>query len=266
MRVLVTGASRGIGAAIADKFAQRHRGAKLALLARSAERPAHASLRGTLRDTCALVERRGATALPLEVDLSDASALRRAVATALDALGGLDVLVHNASVLQLDRHTTDRRMDLMYSVNTRATLVLGQACEAALAASRVGAMVSIAPPIRLGRLEWISAHPAYTVSKYGMTLATLGMASATVRASCVWPARTVATAATERLEAAGVMPDAYTRGRSPERVAEAVHAVALDPRANGRTVLDDDVLDRDDDDDAPLDAFVLPRAYVGFDH
>ena len=100
MRVLITGASRGIGAAIARVFAERGgEGTTLALLARSKERPSHPELEGTLLDTCRAVERAGATAVPIEVDLRDEAALRRAAQSALGALGGLGVLVHNASVL-----------------------------------------------------------------------------------------------------------------------------------------------------------------------
>ena len=253
MRVLITGASRGIGAAIARVFAERGgEGTTLALLARSKERPSHPELEGTLLDTCRAVERAGATAVPIEVDLRDEAALRRAAQSALGALGGLDVLVHNASVLWPHPVATARRMDLLHAVNVRAVMLLGHECGAALRESS-GAVVSLSPPVRTGRLEWISRHPAYTLSKYGMTLATLATASASVRANCVWPSTTVRTAATKALEA--THPGAYTEGRSPEAVAEAVYRVATSRTYNARTLLDEEVCAMPPCD-APRDAFV----------
>lgn len=256
MRVLITGASRGIGAATARVFARKH-GASLqvALLGRSDGAPSHAALEGTLQETARAVEACGGTAIPVGVDMRDGPALSAAVERAVRSLGGLDVLVNNASVLFPSPTLTPKQMDLLHAVNTRGTLLCIQGCADALAAAR-GAIVTMAPPIRLGRLEWIAAHPAYTVSKYGMTLATLGAATRRVRANCLWPKRTVATAATKRLDADGVIPGAFSRGRPEEYVAEAVHAVAVDEMRNAQTLLDEDVVEPEDEGTAPLDAFV----------
>lgn len=263
MRVIITGASRGIGAAIAREFARRHgSGLTVALLGRSMSKPTHPSLEGTLLDTTRQVEASGAAALPMEVDLRDGQALRDALSKLVHAFDGLDVLVNNASVLVADPHPTVKEMDLLHAVNVRATLIGLQECADALAASR-GSVVTVSPPIRAGRLDWISAHPAYTLSKYGMTLATLGAASDRVRANCLWPRRTVATAATRRLEEAGLLPDAFSRGRDPAVVARAVHALAVETSHNAECLFDEDLVDVPADG-APLDAFVdeqhIPRA------
>jgi NAD(P)-dependent dehydrogenase (short-subunit alcohol dehydrogenase family) len=257
MRVLITGASRGIGAAIARVFAERHGPeARLALLGRSATAPSHPRLEGTLEEVaheCAA--RHGARATPLGVDLRDAVALRAALAEAQRALGGgLDVLVNNASVLALDP-SSPRDMDLVHAVNVRGTLLCLHDCAPALRASR-GAIVTLAPPVRLGRLDWIAApSPAYTLSKYAMTLATLAAADGRVRANALWPKRLVRTAATRRLEAEAGVAGAHSRGRDPRYVAEAVYALATSERT-AHALYDEDVLPPPDDA-APLDAYVI---------
>ena len=184
VRVLVTGASRGIGASVARVFAQRC-GSNLQIALLSAEK--------TARD----VERLGALALPMKVDMEDGSALRAAIREVVHSLDGLDVLVN---------------------AEAPGTAVCIDECRGALADS-CGSIVTISPPIRLSRLDWIAAHPAYTLSKYSMTLATLGAASERVRANCVWPRRVQAPS-----------------------VAEAVYVVATG-EYNARTLLDDDVVE-----------------------
>lgn len=253
MRVLVTGASRGIGAAVARAFARAHGpDCSVALLARSLAVPSHDGLAGTLADTARDVEAHGARAVAFGVDFRDGERVRGAVRDAVHELGGLDVLVNNASALWARPRVSPKTMDLMLHVNTRSTLVCLQECADALEASE-GAVVSLSPPVRPGRLEWLADHPAYTVSKYGMTLATLSAATDRVRANCLWPRHLVATAATRSLES--VVPGAFTKGRPPDDVARAVHSLALRRDLNARTLLDDEVLALPPTE-APLDAFV----------
>lgn len=270
MRVLITGASRGIGAAVARAFA-RHHGEKedcvLALLGRSLSSPSHASLKGTLLDTAREVERLGAAAVPLYVDARDGNALRRTVQDAVHSLGGLDVLVNNASALVLPSSASLKHMDLVHAVNARATMLCLDGCREALSqSSSTGSVVTLSPPLRLGRLDWISQHGVpYTLSKYGMTLATLAEASDRVRANCVWPRYTVATSATARLEASGSLPHAHSRGRAADDVGEAVYRVAMHPTWNARTLLDDEAWPEmpPPPKGAPLDAFVEERKRGG---
>lgn len=254
MRVLVTGASRGIGRAVALRFAAEHgSGLTIGLLARSHSKPIHPELDGCLIETCKAIESHGAAAIPIGVDMRDPACLKHGLRNFLNAAGGLDVLINNASALV----TQEKQMDLAYEVNTRGTMICLNECHAALEESG-GSIVSMAPPIRLGRLEWLTRYGiAYTLSKYNMTLATLAKASRRVRANCLWPRHMVSTAATARLEGAhpGAFEGAFTRGRQVEHVAEAVHTLATRPDWNARTLFDDEVCDMPLTH-APLDAFV----------
>ena len=226
--------------------------AQIALLGRSGAAPSHRALEGTLRETQRDVEAHGALGVPFEVDLRDGEQLARTLKGVLHTFGGLDVLINNASVLRPERTLPAKRMDLVYAVNARATLLCLQECRDALEASSCGSVVTIAPPVRLGRLEWIARSPAYTLSKYQMSLATIAAASARVRANCLWPKRTVATAATKMLESAASCRARTRRpvddgrgGRAPAR--HAFDAQRLD-------VLDEDLVTFDHGHDAPLDA------------
>ena len=264
MRVLVTGASRGIGRAIATRFAERY-GSDLivGLMARSGTAPVHWSLEGSLRDTARDVSFHGSAAFQFPTDLRDVSSVRSSISHFLHSAGGLDVLVNNASALVPNPRTqaVDKSMSLLYEVNTRGTMVCLDACRDALRDSS-GSVVTVSPPIRMGRLDWLCQYGVpYTVSKYSMTLATLAEAQVDgVRANCIWPRHMVATAATERLEQLGVVPKAHTHGRDAAVFADAVLRLAVDdPGRNAQCVFDDDVLPSLPRTDAPLDAYAETR-------
>ena len=248
--VLVTGASRGIGKAIAEKFASEYKDkAKIALFGRSLEYPSHPKTQGTLLETLKIVESYGAMGIPYSVDIQEADSLKESIRKAIKYMGGLDVLINNASVLYTN--PTLNQMDLLYKVNTRASLLSMKTCKTELE-KRNGTIVTISPPIRLGRLDWISNHPEYTISKYSMTLGTLAYGSNHIRANCIWPRYTVATNATMKLENEG-FNGAYTKGRSTKEFATAVFDLSISD-LNTQTIYDDDITTLPSTN-APLDVF-----------
>jgi len=216
--------------------------------------PSHSSLQGTLAQTAADITARGAHAHVFPTDLRDGRSFTDGLKRAVEAMDGVDVLINNASALETGRQLDPKRMDLLHQVNVRATLLAIQELRSALEESE-GSIVTMSPAIKLGRLDWIADRPAYTVSKYAMTLATLGAATTRVQSNCLWPFKTVATEATRRLESH--LPGAFTKGRSPVVVAEAAWRIVHNREWNARCLLDDDVLGADaPKDDAPKDLFV----------
>tara|TARA_B110001452_G_scaffold43466_2_gene33292 strand:+ start:968 stop:1786 length:819 start_codon:yes stop_codon:yes gene_type:complete len=264
MRVLITGASRGIGRAIATRFAERY-GSDLivGLLARSGTTPVHWSLEGSLRDTARDVSYHGSTAFQLPTDLRDVTSVRSSISQFIHAAGGLDVLVNNASALVPNprKQAEDKSMSLLYEVNTRGTMVCLDACRDALR-DDLGSVVTVSPPIRMGRLQWLRMHGVpYTVSKYSMTLATLAEAQTNgVRANCIWPRHMVSTASTERLERMDIVPGAHSNGRDAMEFADAVVRLAVhDTHRNAQCVFDDDVLPSLPHTQSPLGAYAEQR-------
>jgi len=247
-RILITGASRGIGAATALECARRWAGSEIVLMARRITHP-----HGCLVDVASQVTRLGASPIIVGVDVRDSQKFRGKIRDVLHSMGGLDVLVNNASALATDPLPSDKSMDLVYEVNLRATMVAIQECTPSLDESK-GAIVTLSPPVRTGRLEWIRDHPAYTISKYGMTLATLAAASERVRANCLWPKHTVKTDATRLIERNGVLQGAFTRGREPETTANAICEL-IESSYNAKTLLDEDLV-KMPRCSGPLDVFV----------
>ena len=246
MRVLVTGTSRGVGRAIANAFARHHRGSLLVGLLdqRRHDDPTPCPSEGHARsEACLDVEREGGIAVDVLADDRRATTWTRCVRSFLDVAGGLDVLVHASSA-----SSASARMHVLYEANTRNTMLCVNECRAALERSPVASIVTVSPPVRMGRLEWLTETGVpMTVSRYSMTLATLAEArSGGVRANCIWPRH--------------VLSPPRTSNRTTRDFAEAVHRLAVvDTFRNAECVFDDDVLPDLPATDAPLNAYADER-------
>ena len=240
--VFVTGATRGIGRAIALRAARDR--ANVVVVGKT-DTP-HPKLRGTIQDTVREVEELGGKAVGCVVDVRSEEQVQTAVKAAVDAFGGIDVLVNNASAISLTRtaDTEMKRYDLMHQVNTRGTFVCTKACLPWLERAQNPHVLVLSPPLEL-KPEYFAPHVAYTLSKFGMSLLVLGFAAefrgAGVAVNALWPRTVIATAAVENLLGG---PAVTARARKPEIVADAFHAIVTRPSRDfsGRFCLDEDVL------------------------
>ncbi len=240
--IVMSGGSRGIGLAIALKAAAD--GANVALMAKTAE--PHPKLEGTVYTAAEQIEAAGGKALPIVGDVRDDAAVADFVTKAAEHFGGVDIVVNNASAIDL-RGTRDldvSKYDLMQTINTRGTFVLTKAAIPHLEASDHAHILTLSPPLDLDP-KWIGPHIAYTLSKYGMSLATLGfaheLASDGIAANALWPRTLIATAAVQNLLGGDA---AMARSRTPAIVADAAYEILTsDPRTcTGNTFIDDEVL------------------------
>ncbi len=239
--IFITGASRGIGREIALRCARD--GANIVVTAKTAE--AHATLPGTIHSVAAEVEAAGGRALALQLDVRDEDAIKAAVETAARTFGGIDILVNNASAISLTgtAATPMRRYDLMQSVNARGTFACSQACLPYLAKAANAHILTLSPPLNM-RPRWFKDHTAYTMSKYGMSMCTLGMAeefrAQGIAVNSLWPRTTIATAAI-----AMNFPEAILKAsRKPAIMADAAYVIFnRDSRAaTGNFYIDESVL------------------------
>jgi citronellol/citronellal dehydrogenase len=240
--LFITGASRGIGLAIALRAARD--GANVVVAAKTAE--PHPKLPGTIHTAAAEIEAAGGRALPVVVDVRDEGSVAAAVEQAVARFGGIDVLVNNASAISLTGTlaTPPRIFDRMMSVNTRGTFVASQACLPHLRRSANPHILNLSPPLNMDP-RWFAPHVAYTMAKYGMSLCVLGMAREFERdgiaVNALWPRTAIATAAIEF-----AVGDASTlrHCRKPEIMADAAHWILTQPSRSltGRFLIDDEVL------------------------
>jgi NAD(P)-dependent dehydrogenase (short-subunit alcohol dehydrogenase family) len=236
--IVMSGGSRGIGLAILVAAARE--GANAVLLAKT-DQP-DPRLPGTVHTAVADIEAAGGRAVGVIGDVRVEEDVHRAVETAVSTFGGVDIVVNNASALNLSG-TADlpvKRFDLMQQINARGTFLLTQAALPHLKKSGSGQILTLSPPIKLDP-KWLGPHPAYTLSKYGMTLLTLGFAAEFaddgITANCLWPKTTIATAAVINL-----IPDAADASRSPEIMGDAAVAILTGPRRTGECLIDEAVL------------------------
>ena len=239
--LFITGASRGIGREIALRAARD--GANVAIAAKTAE--PHPKLAGTIHSVAEEVEGAGGHALAIQLDVRDEGAIAAAIAQAAARFGGLDILVNNASAISLTptAATPAKRFDLMMGVNARATFLCSQAAIPHLAKSANAHILNLSPPLAM-RAKWFAGHVAYTMSKYGMSMCTLGMSEELrplgIAVNSLWPRTTIATAAI-----AVHFPEEVSKAsRHPAIVADAAHAILTsDARANtGNFYIDEEVL------------------------
>ncbi len=240
--LFITGASRGIGLAIALRAARD--GANIAIAAKTAE--PHPKLPGTIYTAAAEIERAGGRALALVVDVREESRVGAAARECAQRFGGIDICVNNASAINLapTEQIDMRRYDLIQQINTRGTFVTTRACLPFLKEAPNPHVLTLSPPLTL-RPQWFADHLAYSLSKYGMSLCMLGMAqeyrAAGIACNALWPRTTIATAA---VEFALGGPAMMRRSRKPQIVADAAHAILSRParECTGQFFIDDSVL------------------------
>jgi citronellol/citronellal dehydrogenase len=240
--LFITGASRGIGLAIALRAARD--GANIVVAAKTVS--PNPRLPGTIYTAAEAIEAAGGKALPLELDIRGEEQVNAAVDKAAKHFGGIDILVNNASAISLTgtAETSLKRFDLMMGVNVRGTFVCSQACLPYLAKASNPHILTLSPPLNM-QAKWFGTHVAYTLAKYGMSMCVLGMAEEFrplgIGVNALWPRSIIATAALQ------VIPGAHPeRGRTPEVVADAAHWILTqDSRTtSGNFFIDDDVLAR----------------------
>lgn len=240
--VFITGASRGIGKAIALKLAAA--GARIVIAAKSVTEDPR--LGGTIYSAAAEITGAGGQALPVICDIRDEAMVQRAVEQAAETFGGIDILVNNASAISLTNteQTEQKRFDLMHDINVRGTFVVTKACLPYLRRGANPHILTLSPPVNLDP-RWLSPHIAYTLSKYNMSLMTLAWAdefrAGGIAANALWPATTIATAAIRNLPGGDTL---IQRSRKPDILADAAYHILQQDAGTctGNLFLDEDVL------------------------
>lgn len=240
--LFITGASRGIGLAIALRAARD--GANVAIAAKTAE--PHPRLPGTIHTAAEEIEKAGGRALPLVCDIRSEEQVAAAVEKTAKTFGGIDICVNNASAIQLTDtvHTDMKRFDLMHQINTRGTFMVSKYCIPHLEKADNPHILMLSPPLDM-REKWFAPHLAYTMAKFGMSLCVLGLAGELrgrgIAANALWPRTTIATAAVRNLLGGEAMAQA---SRTPDILADAAHMIFNKPaRAfTGNFLIDDSFL------------------------
>ncbi|WP_166902860.1 NAD(P)-dependent oxidoreductase [Mycobacterium sp. DL440] len=240
--MVVSGGSRGIGLAIGLGAARL--GANVVLLAKTSD--PHPRLPGTVHTAALQVEEAGGQALAVVGDVRREDDVQRAVDAAVDRFGGIDICVNNASAISTERteELSAKKFDLMQQINIRGTFLLTKACLPHLQQSPNAHVLTIAPPLNMNPY-WLGVHPSYTLSKYGMTLLSMGWsaeyAGAGIAFNCLWPETYIATAAVANSADGQAM---LASSRSPQIMADAA-VIVLSQMATGETgrcYLDNEVL------------------------
>ncbi len=239
--LFITGASRGIGLAIALRAARE--GANIAIAAKT-ETP-HPKLPGTIHTAAAEIERAGGRALPLVVDVRDEAAVKSAIDRTAQTFGSLDIVVNNASAISQTpvRETDMRRFDLMHQVNARGTFMVSKYAISHLEKAANPHILMLSPPLDMAE-KWFAGHTAYSMAKFGMSLVVLGLAGelrGRIAVNALWPRTTIATAAIRNLLGGDAI---MRRSRRPEILADAAAAIFAKPAKSftGNFLIDDTFL------------------------
>ena len=238
--LFITGASRGIGLAIALKAAAD--GANIAIAAKTVE--PHPKLEGTIHSAAAEIEKAGGRALPLAVDVREEAQVKAALEQTAAAFGGLDIVVNNASAIQLTpaAQTDMRRFDLMHQINARGTFMVSKYALPYLLKAENPHILMLSPPLDM-KAKWFAPHTAYSMAKFGMSLVVLGLAGemrGRVAVNALWPRTTIATAAIKNLLGGDTI---MRMSRKPDILADAACRIFEKPRSfTGNFLIDDTFL------------------------
>ena len=239
--LFITGASRGIGLAIALRAARD--GANIAIAAKTAD--PNPKLPGTIFSAAAEIEKAGGKALPIQCDIRFEDQVAAAVESTVEKFGAIDICVNNASAISLTPalETDMKRYDLMHQINARGTFLVSKLCLPHLLRSPNPHVLMLSPPLDM-QAKWFSGHTAYTMAKFGMSMCVLGMAeefSGRVAFNALWPRTTIATAAIRNYLGGD---EAMRQCRKPDIVADAAHAIFSKDakRFSGKFLIDDSFL------------------------
>ena len=240
--LFITGASRGIGLAIAKRAARD--GANIAIAAKTVD--PNPKLEGTIHSAAKEIEDAGGAALAIECDIRNEDEVQRAVAQTVERFGGIDICVNNASALSLTpiEKTEIKRFDLMFAVNTRGTFLTSKTCLLHLKRAANPHILTLSPPLDM-HAKWFSGHVAYSIAKYGMSLCVLGLSDELkkdgIAVNALWPRSTIATAAVQNILGGDKL---MRMSRSPQIVADAAYLVFAQPARTftGRFLIDDTFL------------------------
>lgn len=240
--VFITGASRGIGKAIALRLAQEE--ANIVVAAKSVEE--NPKLGGTIFTAAKEIENAGGKALAVQCDIRFEDQINDAVEQAVKAFGGIDILINNASAISLTpvEKTELKAFNLMYDINVKGTFFVSKACIPFLKKGTNAHILNLSPPINMDK-KWLASHLAYTMSKYNMTVIALGLSEELkkyhIAANCLWPKTTIATAAVRNLLGGDAL---MQMSRTPEIIADSTFYILQRPSAEctGNTFIDEEVL------------------------
>jgi citronellol/citronellal dehydrogenase len=240
--VFITGASRGIGKAIALRLAKE--GANIVVAAKSIEE--NPKLGGTIYSAANEIEKAGGKALAVQCDIRFEDQINNAVVKAVETFGGIDILINNASAISLTpaEQTEQKAFDLMFDINVKGTFFVSKACIPLLKNGNNAHILNLSPPVNL-RQKWLTKHVAYTMSKYNMTMIALGLAGElkeyNIAANTLWPRTTIATAAVRNLLGGETL---INMSRTPEIIADCAFYILQRPssQCTGNSFIDEEVL------------------------